>query len=309
MVNEGTTAPAGDGQVEGGADAPDMSVWNDTTRDAILSKYGNDTNSLAKGYWNSQQAFDKQGVDAASISTERADFVQQRQEWEAERLAATAALEKAMESETTAADINKSVWDAVQDDLVANNGEITDKTRESMMKIFNDDKAFVERTLKIAVAEQNERFTAAQEFAPQGTDVKELLNFFNKDVTNPEGTTFSAEEAAYFIARADKGDYGFVAQVEEKYLASLKEGEKPTKAAKVPAHSNRGPSRNSQDSFSNQEEYDAAKKDPKFHADYEYRLEVERKYRNSDVEAMANAKMEAHFGPNWDTRSNAVRNG
>ncbi len=146
MTTEGT--PVEGGQEQGGADAPDMSVWNDETRDAILSKYGGDTNSLAKGYWNSQQAFEKRDGDAASISNERADFVQQRQEWEAERLGHTSALEKANESAATAADINKNVFGAIQDDLVANDGEVSAETKKAMLDLFDGDQAFVDRHIK-----------------------------------------------------------------------------------------------------------------------------------------------------------------
>jgi len=287
----------------------DMNVWNDATRDAIKAKYGGDIDSLTKGYFNSQQAFSKAGEESKSISTERADFVQERQQWASEREGHASALEAAMESETTAADINQSVFDAVQDDIVANKGEITDQTRESMMKLFNNDKAFVDRHVKLVAADVNERFTSAQESVPSGTDVKELLNFVNTDATKEvEESVFSAAELQYFQDRANRGDYGFVAQVEEKYLASLGKGEKAKKVAKVPAHSNRGTSHNP-DSFATSADYEAAKKDPKFQRDFLFREEVERKYRNSDVTAFANEKMVALYGPEWDKSNPAIRGG
>jgi len=308
MTTEGTTAPAGAEQ--GGEQAPDLSVWNDQTRDAIIEKYGNDPASLARGYWNSQQAYTKAGEDAKSISNERADFVQQRQEWEAERVGHASALEAANESVTTAADINKNVFGAVQDDLVANDGKVSDETRKAMLEVFDGDQAFVDRHIKLVQADVNERFAVAQESAPQGTDVKALLNFVNTDAVKTEGSVFSAAELEYFQDRANKGDYGFVAQVETKYLESLGKNEKAVKAAKVPQVAAGGTTQaNPKDSFASQAEYDAAKKDPKFHADYEFRQEVERKYRNSDVKAMADAKMAAIYGPNWDASGPAIRGG
>jgi len=305
MTTEGTTAPAGAEQ--GGEQAPDLSVWNDQTRDAIIEKYGNDPASLARGYWNSQQAYNKAGEDAKSISNERADFVQQRQEWEAERVGHASALEAANESSVTAADINKNVFGAIQDDLISG-GEVTSETKDALRDLGFDDE-FQTRYVEAISTTLNARFEAAQEHAPSGTDIKELLKFVNEDAVKTEGSVFSAEELAYFNDRANKRDYGFVAQVETKYLESLGD-KKPVKAAKVPQVSAGGTKQgNPKDSFASQKDYDAAKKDPKFHADYEYRQEVERKYRNSDVKAMADAKMAEIYGPNWDTSNPAIRGG
>jgi len=309
MTTEGTAAAGG--QEQGGADAPDLSVWNDTTRDAIVSKYGSDINSLAKGYFNSQAAFNKAGESASSMSSERADFVQQRQEWEAERQGHASALEAANESATTAADVNKNVFGAIQDDLVANNGEVTEETQKALLDLFDGDQSFVDRHIKLVTNDVNERFVAAQEFAPKGTDVKALLAFYNADVVKTEGSLFSAEEAAYYQSRADKGDYGFVTQVEERYLASLEaSGEKQVKAPKAPVVGNSTTTRQSTtDSFGSQKDYDAAKKDKRYQVDYEYRQDVDRKYRNSDVAALADAKMEAMFGPNWNAGGEVIREG
>ncbi len=308
MTTEGT--PATGGQEQGGEAAPDLSVWNDTTRDAIVEKYGSDINSLAKGYFNSQAAFNKAGESASSMSSERADFVQQRQEWEAERVGHASALEAANSSAVTAADVNKNIFGAVQDDLVAH-GEVQPETRKAMLEMFDNDEAFVERNIRITSADVNERLTAAQEFAPKGTDVKALLAFYNEDVVKTEGSLFSAEEAAYYQSRADKGDYGFVAQVEERYLASIeKSGEKQVKAAKAPVVGNSSTTRQaSGDSFDSQVDYDKAKSDKRYQVDFQYRQEVDRKYRNSDVQAMADAKMEAMFGPGWDTTGPIIREG
>ena len=287
----------------------DLNTWSDATRDAIKEKYGGDHDSLAKGYFNSQQAFDKRGVDAASISNERADFVQQRQEWEAERLGHTSALEKANESSATAADINKNVFGAIQDDLVANDGEVSAETKKAMLDLFDGDQAFVDRHIKLVQADVTERFATAQESAPQGTDVKALLNFVNTDAGKEVGeSVFSAAELEYFQDRANKGDYSFVAQVETKYLESLGEGEKAVKAAKVPVHSNRGTSKNP-DSYATSADYEAAKKDPKFQRDFIFRQEVERKYRNSYVAAIADEKMVALYGPEWNKDNTTIRGG
>jgi len=306
MTTEGTPAPAGNEQVESGAEAPDMSLWSDATRDAIIEKYGNDQASLAKGYWNSQQTHDKRNADAASISNERADFVQQRQEWEAERLTHASALETANESAVTAADVNKNVFGAIQDDLVLE-GKVSDETKAALVELGFDNE-FQTRYVEAIETTLNARFEAAQEHAPGGTDVKELLKFVNEDAVKTEGGVFSAEELAYFNDRANKRDYGFVAQVEAKYLESLGKGEKAKKAAKVPTHSNRGPT-NNPDSFKTQAEYDKAKATKEYHTDYDVRQEVDRKYKNSDVKAFADAKMEEMFGPNWDAGNSAIRGG
>ena len=307
MTTEGTTAPAGADQ--GGEQAAnDGNVWSDATRDEIKQKYSGDHDALARGYWNSQQAYNKAGEDAKSISNERADFVQQRQEWEAERVTHASALEAANESSVTAADINKNVFGAIQDDLVAG-GEVSEETKTALRDLGFDDE-FQTRYVEAISTTLNARFEAAQEHAPQGTDIKELLKFVNEDAVKTEGSVFSAEELAYFNDRANKRDYGFVSQVEAKYLESLGKGEKAKKAAKVPQVAAGGTTQaNPKDSFASQAEYDAAKKDPKFHADYEFRQEVERKYRNSDVKAMADAKMAAIYGPNWDASGPAIRGG
>ena len=305
MTTEGTP---GAGQEQGGEQAPDLSVWNDQTRDAIIEKYGNDPASLARGYWNSQQAYTKAGEDAKSISNERADFVQQRQEWEAERVTHTSALEAANESAVTAAEINKNVFGAIQDDLVAG-GEVTSETKDALRDLGFDDE-FQTRYIEAISTTLEGRFTQAQEHAPQGTDVKELLKFVNEDAVKTEGSVFSAEELAYFNDRANQRDYGFVAQVEAKYLESLGD-KKPVKAAKVPQVAAGGTSQTGggQDSFASQSEYDKAKTDPKYQHDYEYRVDVDRKYRNSDVAAFADAKMQSMFGDNWDTGNPAIRGG
>ncbi len=305
MTTEGTPAQGNEG-----TEAPDLNTWSDATRDAIKEKYAGDHDSLAKGYFNSQQAFNKAGEDAKSISNERADFVQQRQEWEAERLTHTSALEAANESSVTAADINKNVFGAVQDDLVANDGKVSDETRKAMLDVFDGDQAFVDRHIKLVQADVNERFAAAQSSAPEGTDVKALLNFVNTDAGKTEDAVFSAAELEYFQDRANRGDYGFVAQVEQKYLASLGKGEKAKKAAKVPQIAAGGTTQsNPKDSFATDADYQAAKKDPKYQHDYAHRQEVERKYRNSDIKAFADTKMAEIYGPNWDAGNNAIRGG
>ena len=305
MTTEGTP---GAGQEQGGEQAAnDGNVWSDATRDEIKQKYSGDHDALARGYWNSQQAYNKAGEDAKSISNERADFVQQRQEWEAERVTHASALETANESAVTAADINKNVFGAIQDDLVAG-GKVSDETKAALVDLGFDDE-FQTRYIEAITTTLEGRFTQAQEHAPQGTDVKELLRFVNEDAVKTEGSVFSAEELAYFNDRANRRDYGFVAQVEAKYLESLGD-KKPVKAAKVPQVAAGGTSQtDSANSFASQSEYDKAKSDPKYQVDYEYREEVARKYKNSDVAAFADAKMQAMFGDNWDTGNPAIRGG
>lgn len=291
--------------------APDLTVWNDATRDAILEKYGNDTNSLAKGYWHSQQEFEKRGADIQSVSGERADFVQERQTWASEKAQFEAQLEEAQNSAVTAADVNKNVFGAIQDDLVAT-GEITDETKKALEDLGFDPE-FQSSYLDAVKTSIETRFTKAQEFAPEGTDVKALLKFVNEDVAKPaEEALFTAAQLQYFNEALERNDYaGVVPLIEKKYLeATAAAGKKPTKAPTVPEHRNTsskgaaGP-----DQFASLADYEAAKADKKYHIDYEYRQEVDRKYRNSDLKRFTDQRMEKEFGPNWNMSQTPLRDG
>lgn len=304
MTTEGTTAPAGADQ--GGEQAPDLSVWNDQTRDAILSKYGNDPNSLAKGYFNSQQAFAKRDTESQDIANERADFVQQRQEWEAERKQFSTQLEATKEGPTPA-QVNQNVYELVQSDLIAHN-EVQEETIKALTEL-GFDKEFLTNHVKNVSADLNDRFASAQEHTSQDTDVKELLKFVNEDAAKTEDALFTAAELEYFQDAANRGDYGFVKQVEAKYLVAQEAaGAKAAKAPKVPGQTAKGHA-TSGTQFATVEEYQKAKSDPKYMIDYEYRREVDGKYSRSDQTAFADQQMERMFGSNWDLGNSAIRNG
>ncbi len=306
MTTEGTPAP--EGADAGGEQAPDMTVWNDTTRDAILAKYGNDPNSLAKGYFNSQQAFTKAGEESKAISSERADFVQERQGWAADKQSFESQLEASKESTVTAAEFTNDVFKRVQLDLIES-GEVSDdlKTDLDAAGIKGlEQEAYLENVKTLT----EQKFVSAQAHTPQGTDVKELLKFMNSDAveTDPGKSVFSPTEHDYIREAALRGDYATaIPLVEKKYLEWMAANDPKKdipkgvvdKIAQQKSAKTFASKPSSADTFSTLKEYEDARRSKDYIMNPDFKVEVDRKFNNSDQESFNDQRMERLYGKNW----------
>jgi len=306
MTTEGTPAP--EGADAGGEQAPDMTVWNDTTRDAILAKYGNDPNSLAKGYFNSQQAFNKAGEESKAISSERADFVQERQGWAAEKQTFEQTIETSKESTVTAAEFTNDVFKRVQMDLVES-GEVSDDLKADLdaagIKGLEQE-AYLENVKGLT----EQKFVAAQGHAPQGTDVKELLKFMNSDAVETDAgkSVFTETEHNYIREAALRGDYATaIPIVEAKYLEWMAANDPKKdipkgvveKIAQQKSAKTFSSKPGSGDAFATLKEYEEARRSNDYVRNPDFKVEVDRKFANSDIDSFNDQRMERMYGPNW----------
>lgn len=273
---------------------PTEPVWDAAQEAAVLGKYSNDTKALAKGYWESSREFQKRDAawkaEQAKITEERSAWGAKQTTWEAEKSEYTKKIEASEQSTVTAAAFTNDVFRRVQLDLV-NEGKVSDELKKDLATAGIqgvEQDHYVEAVQRLTET----KFTAAQACAPQGTDVKELLKFMNSDAAEPDGSeksVFSKVEHDYLSQAALRGDYATVIPiVEKKYLDWVAKNDPKRKVPKIQADrekaKNFSPSAGAggKDSFATPEEYDAARKDPKYRNDGTYREEIERKRSNSN---------------------------